>query len=317
LPAASDPNLLVDMSTSDDAAVYRLTPELALVQTVDYITPLVDDPYQYGQIAATNSISDVYAMGGRPVLALNIVAFPTDALPMEVLGEILRGGADKAAEADVRIIGGHSVDDKEPKYGLAVTGIVHPDGILRNSTARPGDRLILTKPLGMGIISTAIKRDLAGADLIARAVQVMTMLNKGAALAAIEVGVDACTDVTGFGLLGHLREMTAGSRCGARLSFSQVPFLSGVSELAAQGVVPGGTQRNLTYVEPHVTFDAAISSVQRLLLADAQTSGGLLLAVPRERATQLAAALHAHAVPVVAEIGEIVDDPAGRITVVP
>ena len=305
------------MSTSDDAAVYRLTPDLALVQTVDYITPLVDDPYQYGQIAAANSISDVYAMGGRPVLALNIVAFPTDALPMEVLGEILRGGADKAAEADVRIIGGHSIDDKEPKYGLAVTGVVHPDRILRNSTARPGDRLILTKPLGMGIISTAIKRDRASADLIERAVRVMTTLNKDAALAAIEVGVDACTDVTGFGLLGHLHEMTAGSHCGARIGFRQVPVLDGVTELARQGMVPGGTQRNLAYVEPSVAFDAAIDSVQCLLLADAQTSGGLLLAVPSERAARLMEALRAHGVSIVAEIGEIVDDPSGRITVGP
>jgi selenide,water dikinase len=315
LPAASDPNLLVDMGTADDAAVYRLTPDLALVQTVDYITPLVDDPYQYGQIATANSISDVYAMGGRPLLALNIVAFPTDALPLGVLGDILRGGADKAAEADVRIIGGHSVDDKEPKYGLAVTGVVHPDRILRNSTARPGDRLLLTKPLGMGIISTAIKRDRASADLIERAVRVMTTLNKGAALAAIEVGVDACTDITGFGLLGHLREMTAGSGCGARIAFSQVPFLEGVTELARQGMVPGGTQRNLAFVEPSVSFDAALDTVQRLLLADAQTSGGLLLAVPSERAARLMEALRAHDVPIVAEIGEIVDDPSGRITV--
>jgi len=305
------------MSTADDAAVYRLTPDLALVQTVDYITPLVDDPYQYGQIAAANSISDVYAMGGRPVLALNIVAFPTDALPMDVLGDILRGGADKAAEADVRIIGGHSVDDKEPKYGLAVTGLVHPDRILRNSTARPGDRLFLTKPLGMGIIATAIKRERASADLIERAVRVMTTLNKGAALAAIEVGVDACTDITGFGLLGHLREMTAGSRCGARIGFHQVAFLDGVTELARQGLVPGGTQRNLAYVEPSVTFAAALGSVERLLLADAQTSGGLLLAVPSARAARLREALRAQGVSTVAEIGEIVDDPSGRITVGP
>jgi selenide,water dikinase len=305
------------MSTSDDAAVYRLTPDIALVQTVDYITPLVDDPYQYGQIAAANSISDVYAMGGRPLLALNIVAFPTDALAMEVLSEILRGGADKAAEAEVRIVGGHSIDDKEPKYGLAVTGVVHPDRVLRNSTARPGDRLILTKPLGIGILSTAIKRDLASTDLIERAVRAMTTLNKGASLAAIEAGVDACTDVTGFGLLGHLHEITAGSHCGARLAFGRVPFLEGVKELAAQGVVPGGTRRNLAYVEPYVRFDAAIDPVQRLLLADAQTSGGLLLAVPRQRAGTLIAALRSQSVPVVAEIGEVVDDPTGQITVVP
>ncbi len=305
------------METSDDAGVYRLTADLALVQTIDYITPLVDDPYQFGQIAATNSISDVYAMGGRPLLALNVVAFPTDALPMAVLGEILRGGADKAAEAGVRIIGGHSIDDKEPKYGLAVTGLVHPDRILRNSTARPGDRLILTKPLGMGIVSTAIKRDVASADLIARAVRLMTTLNREAGEAAVAVGVDACTDVTGFGLLGHLHEMTAGSGVGARLSFHDVPVLDGVIELARQGVVPGGSKRNFAFVEEFVTFDATLDPVQRLVLADAQTSGGLLLAVAPDRAAALACALRERNVPVVAEIGEITVDASGRIQVDP
>jgi len=304
------------LSTSDDAAVYRLTPDLALVQTVDYITPLVDDPYQYGQIAAANSISDVYAMGGQPLLALNIVAFPTDALPMDVLGEILRGGTDKAREADVRIIGGHSIDDREPKYGLAVTGIVHPDRVLRNSTARPGDRLVLTKPLGMGIISTAIKRAVAGAALIERAVAIMSTLNKNAAASALEVGVHACTDVTGFGLLSHLHEMTAGSGVGAEISFRRVPVIAEVVALAAQGVVPGGTKRNLAFAEEFVSFDDRIDPVQRLLLADAQTSGGLLLAVAPDRVDALLRALHAHGVPVFAEIGAITDDPSGRIRVV-
>lgn len=304
------------LNTSDDAAVYRLTPELALVQTVDFITPLVDDPYQYGQIAAANSISDVYAMGGQPLLALNIVAFPTDALPMEVLGEILRGGADKAREADVRIIGGHSIDDREPKYGLAVTGIVHPDRILRNSTARPGDRLVLTKPLGMGIISTAIKRDLAGAALIEHAVAIMSTLNKHAAASALEVGVHAGTDVTGFGLLSHLHEMTAGSGVGAEISFHRVPIIAAVVDFAAQGVVPGGTKRNLAFAEEFVSFADRIDPVQRLLLADAQTSGGLLLAVGPDRVDALLRALHAHGVPVFAEIGTITDDPSGRIRVV-
>lgn len=303
------------MDTADDAAVYRLSPELALAQTVDYITPLVDDPYQFGQIAAANSISDVYAMGARPVLALNVVAFPTDALPMAVLGEILCGGADKAQEADVRIIGGHSIDDREPKYGLAVTGIVHPDRVLRNSTAWPGDRLILTKPLGLGIVSTAIKRDMASAALIARAVEVMRTLNKEAAVAAVEVGINACTDITGFGLLGHLHEMTAASGVGARLSFRQVPIMEEVTELARQGVVPGGSKRNLAHVEEFVAFDAAMDPVQRLMLADAQTSGGLLLAVPETRAATLVRALQDRGVPVVAEIGEIDDDKSGRIKV--
>jgi selenide,water dikinase len=311
----SDPNLLVGLNTSDDAAVYRLSPDLAIAQTVDFLTPLVDDPYQYGQIAAANAISDIYAMGATPLLALNIVAFPTDALPMAVLGDILRGGADKAGEADVRIIGGHSIDDKEPKYGMAVTGLVHPDRILRNSTARPGDRLFLTKPLGMGVISTAIKRDLADAALIERAVSVMTTLNKGAARAALDVGVDASTDVTGFGLLGHLHEMTAGSGVGARIAFAQVPVLEGVLALAAQGVVPGGSKRNLAYVEEFVSFADSLDQTRRLILADAQTSGGLLLAVPAQRAASLARALADQGVPVVAEIGEILDDPSGRIVV--
>lgn len=303
------------METCDDAAVYRLTPELAIVQTVDYITPLVDDPYTFGQIAAANSLSDVYAMGGRPLLALNIVAFPTDTLPMEVLGEILRGGSEKAQEADTRIIGGHSIDDREPKYGLAVTGIVHPEHILRNSTARVGDRLILTKPLGMGIVSTAIKREVASADLIARAVRVMTTLNKQAALAAVEIGVDACTDVTGFGLLGHLHEMTAGSGVGAEIAFHRVPVLREVVDLAARGVVPGGSKRNLSFVEEFVSFDAAVDPVRRLILADAQTSGGLLLAVPPDRSDDLLRALHDNGVPVFAEIGVITGDPSGRIKV--
>lgn len=315
--SAADPNLLVGMDTSDDAAVYRLTPEVALAQTVDYITPLVDDPYQFGQIAAANSISDIYAMGAQPLLALNIVAFPADALPMSVLAEILRGGADKAHEADIRIIGGHTIDDREPKYGLAVTGLVHPDHVWRNSTARPGDRLVLTKPLGMGIVSTAIKRDVAGAELIQRAAGVMATLNKHAAAAGREVGVHACTDVTGFGLLGHLHEMTAGSHAGAEIEFHRVPILREIVALAAQGVVPGGSKRNLAFVETFVSFDDTIDPVQRLILADAQTSGGLLFAVASDRAGDLLHALDAHGVPVFGDIGVITEDPSGRIRVMP
>lgn len=303
------------MAPCDDAAVYRLTPDLALVQTVDYITPLVDDPYTFGQIAAANSLSDVYAMGGKPLLALNVVAFPTAALPMDVLTEILRGGIDKAQEAEVRIVGGHSIDDREPKYGLAVTGLVHPDRILRNSTARVGDHLILTKPLGMGIISTAIKRELASTDLIAGAAAVMTALNQNAALAAIEVGAHACTDVTGFGLLGHLHEMTAGSHVGAEIGFRRVPVLREVVDLAAQDVVPGGTKRNLAFAQEFTDFDAAVDPVQRLILADAQTSGGLLLAVAPERTDDFLRALRAKGVPVFAEIGVITNEPSGRIRV--
>ena len=305
------------MDPCDDAAVYRLTPDLALVQTVDYITPLVDDPYTFGQIAAANSLSDVYAMGGKPFLALNVVAFPTAALPMDVLTEILRGGVDKAQEADVRIVGGHSIDDREPKYGLAVAGLVHPDRILRNSTARAGDHLILTKALGMGIVSTAIKRELASEDLIARAVAVMVTLNSNAALAAIEIGAHACTDVTGFGLLGHLRGMTSASRVGAQVRVHRVPVLREVVELAAQDVVPGGTKRNLAFAQEVADFDAAVDPVQRLILADAQTSGGLLVAVAPERTEDLQRTLHANGVPVFADIGVITDDSSGRIRVIP
>jgi selenide,water dikinase len=303
------------MDPCDDAAVYRLAADLALVQTVDYITPLVDDPYTFGQIAAANSLSDVYAMGGKPLLALNVVAFPTADLPMDVLTEILRGGIDKAQEAGARIVGGHSIDDREPKYGLAVTGLVHPDRILRKSTARVGDHLILTKPLGTGIVSTAIKRELASADLIARAVAVMTMLNRNAALTAIEVGAHACTDVTGFGLLGHLHEVTSGSQVGAEISFPRVPLLHEVVDLAAQDIVPGGTKRNLAFAQEFTDFDASIDAVQRLLLADAQTSGGLLVAVAPERTDAFLRALHTSGVPMFADIGVITSDAPGRIRV--
>lgn len=311
----ADPNLLVGTETSDDAAVYRLTSELAIVQTVDYITPLVDDPFAYGQIAAANALSDVYAMGARPIVALNIVAFPATELPLDVLGEILRGGLEKAREAQVTVIGGHSVDDREPKYGMAVTGVIHPEAVLRNCTAQPGDRLILTKPLGMGIVSTAIKRDVAPADLVSRAVAIMTTLNRAAAAAVAAVGAHACTDVTGFGLLGHLHEMTAGSRVGARISLSRVPVLPEVWQLARDGVIPGGSRRNLAFAEPFVHFAAEVAAEARLILADAQTSGGLLIAVPERKCASLLAALRDHGVAEMAEIGAIVDDATGTISV--
>jgi len=296
--------------------VYRLAPDLAVVQTVDYITPLVDDPYAYGQIAAANALSDIYAMGARPLFALNIAGFPTGELSNDVLGEILRGGAEKAREAGVTVVGGHSVDDREPKYGMAVTGTVHPDRILRNSTARPGDRLILTKPLGMGIVTTAIKRDLAAPALIDEAVHLMSTLNRDAAAAVLEVGADAVTDVTGFGLLGHLHNITAGSRVAARISAQRVPVLSPVWRLVHDGVAPGGSKRNLEFAENFTRFDDRVSPDARLVLADAQTSGGLLIAVPAPRSEALQRALVDHNVPVVAEIGEIVSG-AGTIRVDP
>jgi selenide, water dikinase len=291
--------------------------DVALVQTVDYITPLVDDPYAFGQIAAANALSDIYAMGARPMFALNIVGFPTGELPIDVLGEILRGGADKAREAEVTVVGGHSVDDHEPKYGMAVTGIAHPDRILRNSTARPGDRLLLTKPLGMGIVATAIKRDLASPDLVTRAIAVMTMLNRNASAAVLAVGADAVTDVTGFGLLGHLHNMTSGSHVGARVSAARVPVVAEVWQLARDGVVPGGTRRNLSFAEEFARFDEQVSAEARLILADAQTSGGLLIAVPERLCSALARALADRGVPTAVEIGEIIEDLSGAICVLP
>ena len=265
--------MLIGTGVPDDAAVYVLGPETALVSTVDFFTPIVDDPYSFGQIAAANSLSDIYAMGARPLFALNLVAFPRDTLPMSVLGEILRGGADKAAEAGIAIVGGHSIDDAEPKYGLAVTGLAHPDRLLRKAGLRPGDRLFLTKPLGIGIISTAIKRGVAPAEVTAEAIRVMSTLNRAASEAALAAGVHAGTDVTGFGLLGHLSEMTATSGVGATIWLDRVAVLEAAWQLARDDVVPGGTKRNLRYVESRVRFADDITLAERLVLADAQTAG--------------------------------------------
>lgn len=314
-PKTTDPNVLVGIG--DDAAVYRLGDDLALVQTVDYITPTVDDPYAFGQIAAANSLSDIYAMGGRPVFALNIVGFPANTLPLGVLLDILRGGADKAAEAGVSIVGGHSVDDKEPKYGLCVTGFVHPQRVLTNAQAQVGDALILTKPLGLGIITTAIKAQRAAPETVGEAIRVMTTLNKAAAEAMLEVGAHACTDVTGFGLLGHLHEMAHASGVGARVSLSQVPVLPQVWELAEEGFAPGGTHANRRFVEAWVVWDERLTLEQQLLLCDAQTSGGLLIAVSAERAEALLAALRRRGTPAAAQIGEMVSGEAGRLWVEP
>lgn len=313
-----DPHVLVATETADDAAVYQLTPEMAIVSTVDFITPVVDDPFVYGQVAAANSLSDVWAMGGRPLFALNLVGFPPGVLPPEVLSEILRGGASKAAEAGVPIVGGHTVRDDEPKYGMAVNGVVHPAQIIRNVGARPGDVLVLTKPLGIGIITTAIKRDLASDELIARAVAVMTALNKGACDAMVATGVSAATDVTGFGLLGHLRELTAGSHVSAEVSFASIPILDGVRELAAAGCVPGGSQDNFAFINDSgsVTWDSGLSESDRLVLADAQTSGGLLIAVPAASVDRLVAELRQARTLAAAIIGRITgEDAAGTIRV--
>jgi selenide, water dikinase len=316
LPLVTDPSVLVGADTADDAAVYRLSDELALVATVDYITPVVDDPYMWGGIAAANALSDVYAMGGRPIFALNVVNFPRDGLPLEMLERVIAGGAAKAGEAGVAILGGHSVDDPEPKYGLVALGTVNPARVICNVGAVPGDALILTKPLGMGILTTAIKRDLLPGPAVERAVEVMLGLNRAASEAMLaSPGVHAATDVTGFGLLGHLGEMLGGSSgVGAHLVAGSVPVLEEVWDLARQEVVPGGTRRNLASVAPMVDWSERLSSVDQLVLADAQTSGGLLIAVESSGAEPLLRDLAARGVTWATRIGTFTDR-AGRIEV--
>ena len=315
LPPVTDPNVLVGFDTADDAAIYRLGPDLAAVQTVDLFPPVVDDPYHYGAIAAANSLSDVYAMGGRPVTALNIICYPGGSLSLEVLAQILKGSSDKIAEAGVSLVGGHTLEDPEPKYGLCVLGVVHPDKIVTNSAARPGDILVLTKPLGIGILTTALKADLLGEDAIARAVEVMEQLNREAAEAMVEVGVSACTDITGFGLLGHLYEMASGSSVGARVHSSRVPVMPEVWPLVEERIVPGGTYANMEYLKENIRWDEGVSKEVQIVLCDAQTSGGLLISVPRAKSQALLEALEKRGVQERAVIGEILDGPAGVILV--
>jgi len=273
----------VGFATHDDAAVYRLSADQAVVSTVDFFPPVVDDPFAFGEIAAANALSDIWAMGARPLFALNLVAFPTQTLPMETLARILEGGQSKADEAAIPILGGHSVDDPEPKYGMAVTGVVHPRRILTNAGGRPGDVLLLTKPLGSGIATTAIKRGLASPELERAVIALMSRLNRaaGEVFASGRFPVHALTDVTGFGLLGHLAEMALGAKLRARLFLERIPILAGVPALAEQGVVPGGTTANLEHFAAHVRFPRGLPEPIRWVLADAQTNGGLLAAVPR------------------------------------
>jgi selenide,water dikinase len=317
LPVITDPNVLIGAKTADDAAVYRVSDTLAIVQTVDYITPVVDDPYTFGQITAANSLSDIYAMGATPLFALNIAGFPVDTLPLEMLSEILKGSADKAAEAGISIIGGHTIKDPEPKYGLTVTAVIHPDKVISNSGAKPGDRLILTKPLGIGIITTAMKQGKVSEKTITEVIGVMATLNKAAAEAMTTVGAHACTDVTGFGFLGHLSEMVSGSGVGAIVNVSTVPVMEEAWPLVRQGIAPGGSRRNLEFMRDRLEVAEGISEDQLLVLADAQTSGGLLIALPAEDADRLKEELGRRQAPVIAEIGEIVEDPECRISLVP
>jgi len=300
-----DERALVGHETYDDAAVYALSPTQAVVETVDFFTPVVDDPYWFGRIAAANAFSDIWAMGARPLFALNVVGFPVGKLPLDVLSEILRGGAEAAAEAGAPILGGHSIDDPEPKYGLAVTGVVDPRRILRNGGARPGDQILLTKPLGSGIATTAIKRGIATPDLVERVTSLMARLNRTAGeILAASGAVSALTDVTGFGLLGHGLEMARGSKAVLRIEAARVPVIDGVRALAEKDVLPGGSRANLDWVSPHVRFGALVDPVQRRILADAQTNGGLLAAVAPERAEAVMALLRDAGVQA-AHIGEV------------
>jgi selenide,water dikinase len=308
----TDPDLIVGLDTADDAAVYRLRDDLAVVFTADFFTPIVDDPFDFGRVAATNALSDVYAMGGMPLLALNLVGWPREGLPFELLARILDGGAEVVRGAGAMVVGGHTIDDAEPKYGMAVVGTVDPRRVLTNAGARPGDALVLTKPIGLGVISTALKRDAASPELIAQAVALMTTLNQGARDAALEVGVNAATDVTGFGLLGHLREVLVASGLAARIDATRIPVIPGVRDLIARGMVAGGTVRNLAFVSPDVEW-SGLSEDEQLLLADAQTSGGLLLAVDPARSGALVAALQRHNTPAAAVIGHTVEGAPGRI----
>lgn len=314
-PTTLNSDLLVGLDTSDDAGVYRLNDDLALVQTVDFFTPIVDDPYSFGQVAAANAISDIYAMGGKPLTALNIVAFPIATLDKHILADILRGAADKLKEAGATLVGGHSIDDKEPKFGLAVTGLVHPQKIRTNTGARPGDKLILTKPIGVGILTSSIKKGLLTSKEIARVTEVMATLNKKAAETMESYDVHACTDVTGFGLLGHALEIAKGSGVGIRMIQKQVPILEKVRELAEKGVIPGGTKNNYAHIKGSVSFPETMDQVDQWILCDAVTSGGLLIAVEVEQAEKLLSELHQVGVEA-GLIGEVIEEEAGRIIVI-
>jgi len=315
LPVPTDANILVGTESSDDAAVYKIDDNTAIVQTVDFFTPIVDDPYYFGAIAAANSLSDIYAMGAKALFALNVVGFPSNRLPMEVLEQIMQGAQDKVKEAGIAIIGGHTVDDTEPKFGLSVTGVVHPGKILTNKNAKIGDNLILTKPIGTGILSTALKQGMLENDQKDLLIKTMAELNKNAAEAMNGFEVHACTDVTGFGLMGHLLEMMNGAGLTARIDFEKVPLLPGVMELATAGVIPGGTNDNYHFTQASVNYKEKLSTVKRLLLNDAQTSGGLLISVSEKDTDGLVAKLRENKVAVAVVIGKVIEPEYAKILV--
>lgn len=313
MPKGNDKRFL--NSTRDDALVYQLNENLALVQSLDFITPVLNDPYAFGAVAAANAFSDIYAMGAAPFAAQNIVGFPVKSLPLNILEDILRGGAAIAAEAGVTVAGGHSIDDNTPKYGMVVTGTASPGQLVFKKGACPGDLLFLTKPLGSGIITTALEREMAGPDLEEKIYPVMVHLNRGAAKAMLEVGVNACTDITGFGLLGHLYEMLVASNAAAEIQLNKVPVMEEAWEFARAGAVPAGSHNNYRYLKPKVTWDEGLSQEARLILSDAQTSGGLLIAVSPEKSDQLQKHLVKEACLSTKQIGRVIGGTAGIITV--
>jgi len=310
-----DPNLIVGIERADDAGVYKLTDELALVLTIDFFTPIVDDPFVFGQIAAANALSDVYAMGGRPICAMNVVCFPIRTLGVQVLREILKGGLTKMNEAGVTLVGGHSVDDKELKYGLAVTGLIHPDRVLTNVGGRPGDRLVLTKPLGTGILTTAIKAGVMDEQSVSPVIESMATLNWKASELMLGAGPHACTDVTGFGLLGHACEMVEGSEVGMVIHSASVPVFPGTRECCERGFVSGGLRRNREFRIPCIEVAPDVPSYMLDILFDPQTSGGLLVAVPADEAERLRDRLLAAGIDGAAIVGEVVPHPKGKVVV--
>lgn len=315
LPKIKNSKVLIGYNSIDDAGVYKLSKDLALVQTVDFFPPVVDDPYDFGSIAAANALSDIYAMGGKPLSALNIVGYPKKLMPLSTLEEILKGGADKAKEAGVSIIGGHTLKTEEPIYGLAVNGTIHPKKIVSNAGAKPGDLLILTKPLGSGIITTAIKLGKVPQKVVREVIKVMSELNKAASEVMLRFEVKACTDITGYGFLGHLYEMTTASKMGAKVYLSQIPILEYAWKLAEQKLVPGGTISNRNFMEGKVFWGKDICEEAKLVLCDAQTSGGLLISVSRNKAQKLLNSLRKRGVKISAFVGEIIKDKRCRIKV--
>ena len=312
----SDENVIVGLDRADDAGVYQIAEDLALIQTVDFFTPIVDDPYWFGQIAAANALSDVYAMGGVPKTAMNLVAFPVKQMDLTILRQIIQGGIDKLKEAGVVLIGGHSVEDKEIKYGLSVTGIIHPARVLTKKNLRTGDRLVLTKPLGTGIVNTAIKASMASAELTDRVSRLMALLNRDAAGIMADFNVSACTDVTGFGLLGHLAEMVCGSAKSVRIDSAQVPVIAEALEFASMGLIPAGAHKNREFREEMIAFAETVPRALQDVLFDPQTSGGLLISISENQAGALVAALKEQGIGDAAQIGEIMDGPDERIHVI-